>query len=713
MTNLIVQPDDIIRQKERNGAQTWWIAETLLLRAISGLSEGFLRTKCRYEYAKTVSTAKRQKDILPDTGKAWRYARMHGRFYYAYANIPDAAPTRYRSRLPQPETLAEQAAQTAKSGLLTDLETLVNDRLNTLERDYLHCYVGYRTDQMQRLARACAALELCIEMGRERGAFDGRGRQWFMDFGRVLDALNISYLPTHWRRLYDKVQEVMGEGKAIAEVIDLPRRNNQNAVKIGDQELESWVIQLRGMPQNFTNAWIIRKVRQMCELSDKTVPSESWLAQLLAQPHTKFLTSAGRYGARGRKGQVYRGYTPAANALFAGDAWQMDGTRVNFIPWKNADTGREEFLYIVVVRDVHSGAILGTHFSLTEDRWAYVSALRMAVNATGHLPYELILDRFPGHNTDEWRLIEQRMETVGVNVSYKFTAQSKAQLERWFETLQSVFFQESAYYYGEGIQSSRAAAHRSAEYIKAVRKTARTEGWNFDTAVLEATQCINRYNETTLDTYSRLHRTVKQSPLTLHNTSEKPHIKTLADYEACLLFGLTKRVSLRNGGLIRTEIRGVEHIYRVDDYDILSRRNQVLLAYDMENLNRVWLFEADGANELAPAYLGAVESLQRVQVFGPTADYKALGKDQGRRNKIETKRRNELETIAAAGSPVHILLNGMGSKAEAEAAETSLLSASMTCQLPEVLTLDEAEPETETSTTYVARFSRLDALSEL
>jgi hypothetical protein len=56
----------------------------------------------------------------------------------------------------------------------------------------------------------------------------------------------VRYLPTNWRRLGEKVAEAKGKG--VWEVIDLPRTDNQNARKLNDPEVESWVIQMRGMP---------------------------------------------------------------------------------------------------------------------------------------------------------------------------------------------------------------------------------------------------------------------------------------------------------------------------------------------------------------------------------------------------------------------------------------------------------------------------------
>lgn len=684
-------PADLLCLSERKQGQTikvWWISQDALIRNLNGLTEGYLRQYGRPEYLKNVSPAKRGKDILPDTGRAWRWARIKGKFYYAYDNIPDQAPARYKSQLPPVEQLEEIQQEAAKSGRLKGLEILVKERLNGLEKAYMQHYYGYTTEQMQHLGTACAALATLIELGEA----EKMNAAWLRDMGEVFDTIGIRYLPTNWRRLKEKAEAVLA-GANPWEVVDLPRRDNQNARRLNDTEMESWVVQMRGMPQNFSSAHIQRKIRQMCELTGKQVPSESWLAQMLAQPAVKFLTSAGRYGDRGRLGQVYKEYTPVANALFANDAWQLDGTRVNFIPWLGED-GREKFLYMVVCRDVHSGAILGASFSLAEDRWMYIDALGMACRMTNTLPYEVAIDRFPGHNTEEWQTVQARMEAVGVKVSYKHTATGKAQLERWFGTLQSVFFQESAYYYGEGIQSRRVAAHRSAEYIKAVRKVAKTDSWGMDMATREAMWCIGKYNTTALNEYSRKHSGIKHSPEQLYQVSEKPHCKTIADWQRAMLFGLMKKVTIRNS-MVRTEIQKGEYHYAVRDYEVIKNHQQVWLGYDLEDLGKAWLFEDDDKRLTNPKVLCEVELLPRVQMFGPGAEFKALGKDVARKGQTENKREAELAAIRSQGSEVGLLLNGFGRKAENEAAESSWMLDHMgtTGEEPKILAIEASSTE--------------------
>ncbi len=622
---------------------------------LDGLHEEYFRVAARPRYRETVSEKKRTKDILPDTKKSWRYAKINGEWYFALANIP----ANYRSKIPAIDKLLEQAKKNTKTAQITDIEPALTEALKARKNAFYRHFAGLKTEQADNLAAACAVAEKLIEEAENRG-IKLNNMAFLADAEAALTKMQVRYLPINWRKLGEKLRECAEKG--VTEAIKLPRAGNSNSLKFDDPELVGWMMQMRSMGQNFSGAHIARKIRLMCQLCDKPVPSIRWFEMEFARPSNKFLTAAGRFGDRGRKGQMFKGYVPVQNALFAGDAWQMDGTRENFIGWLNGE-GKEEHLFKIVVRDVHSGDILGTHYDTKESRWGYIAALKMAVNKAGYLPYQLVLDRFPGHNTEEWKLVQARMERMGVKVDYKHTAQGKAQLERWFETLQSVFAMDSEWYYGEGIMSGRASAHRSSEYLAAQRKKRNAAGWDFDRAWQESAAILDRYRSTKLSEYSRKHAEVDKSPKQLHDESEKPHVTRCDAWEYIALFGLEKEATIR-GGMIKTEIRGLEYQFEVADYEVVKNYRKVRIGYDLEDLDRVWLFEPEKSD--APRFLCEATEIRAVQVFGPDADFAPLGKQKKRVADLKKRAAEELEAIKSQASDVTHLLNGLSTKAEQE-----------------------------------------------
>ncbi len=662
-------PHYIVVRKDREG-KTIWLHQDYVSGLLS-ITEEYLWSR-RSAYKASVPACYHSRDTLPNTGKAWRFARINSAFYYAYANIPDRAPVHYRSQLPAAEQLIALAGQTVKAAAIGELEPVFKQALNADYAQYLHCYGDCTATQQANLAKAAAVLECAVVWVRSRN-INLKKYEFIADFTALLSRFDVAYLPHNPRVFKRKLTEVMEGGKAIADTIRLPRAGNGNAARYSDEEVRSWVLQLRGMDGlNFTNAYIIRKIQDACRLTCKPVPSDRWIGGIMEEHNTRYLTAQERWGAKGRFSAIYRGYVPLQNALFAGDCWQVDGTRVNLIDHKGED-GARRFLYIIAVRDVHSGDIIGWHFDLKEDRWAVFNALKMAIKETGYLPYEIAFDRFPGHNTPEMQDYLAAIEQLGTKVTFVHKAEGKAPLERWFGTLQTVFMQDSAYYYGQGIQSRRAYAHRSTEHLKRMRRDARAEGFAFDDAVAEATRIIEAYRHTALSYYSRKHKGVELSPAQLIETSDKPHVRKLEEQEMWWLCGLRIELPFHGAGLIRKEIQGIPFYYRTKDYSIISQHHRVVVCYDLDDLSQVMLFKT-GEGPLRQ-FLGRAYDEQEAQAYGPTAEWGEIARRKALIKEFEGYREQELEYRQAVGSDIVAALSpSIVKKVEAERAETVVLS---------------------------------------
>jgi hypothetical protein len=369
----------------------------------------------------------------------------------------------------------------------------------------------------------------------------------------------------------------------------------------------------------------------------------------------------------------------------------IDGTRVNIVDhhatWTDKEGKRrsgQKFLYIVCVRDVMSGLPLGWEYCYEESAQAIIGAVAMAVRNAGYLPYELIYDRFPGHNTDDWAWIECDLRRRGVIMTVTHKAEGKANMERWFGSLQSVFMSESDLYYGEGVKSSRRYAHRSKEYVSQMRQWAQKNNFDFDAAIRETNNILEKHNNRPYKDYSRKFKNIDKTPQQLHDESDKPNVYPVADHEFCYLFGLKKSVSIRNY-MIQTEIESAVYYYGIDDCAVTEQYTGVKLlnCFDHEDLSRVHLY--DGMN-----YLGTFNATTPAQRFGPDKDMRAVGKmkkitadNDSRRlaklQEIESRKRMAEATFQAVDeeneltSEVGMLQGGRIKKHVYEAAETSYL----------------------------------------
>ena len=657
-----LQPNIIIKK----GAP--WLQQDYLLQQLPDLNDTYLRVKARPVYKESVSKCFQDNDILPDTGKAWRWAKLNGTFYYAYDNIPDKAPACYKSNLPSRAELLNLTKKTATPAVFLpgDFKAFISDNYT----QYLHCYGDCSKQQQQKLATACAVLDYSSQYITATG-YDVKKNTLFIDISNTIQEEDLSYIPKNFRRLKEKILKAL-DGEQVNKLITLPRADNKNASTYNEEEVESWVYHLRDMGQNYTNSFIIRKVWEMCRLNEKPEPSERWIGTIMEKYKMKYLTAGNRFGDKNSLTNSYKGYVPMANALFAGDCWQVDATRFNIIGHK-ADDKSIKYLFIVVIRDVHSGDIVGYDFDYAENRWVYTNALAMAVKTTGYLPWELVLDRFPGHNSEEFTnlIADLRNRKVKVTITSKTTG--KQRLERHFGTLQTVFMQDSAFYYGQGIKSRRRYAHRSEAYLAAQRKRATAEGFNYDAAVDEASKIVEKYRHTPLNEYSHKYKSIAKSPAQLHQDCEKPNVRYVEPSTYAYLFGL-KKVLKHNSGLFTTEIFKTQFLYRTTDFKVISNYAEMLVVYDLEDLSFCHLYE----NSLDPLkkYLGTAQEEIPALGFGPDAQWASVTRQQAIIKHINEERQQELLHRKAVGDDIVTLLTpGYSNKDDYSNAESTYINA--------------------------------------
>lgn len=627
---------DIILRKQ-DGVAMPWLKQDYLLRALPTLTEDYLRVRCRPMYKKT--------------GQGWKFEKINGAFYYHYEAIPNKAPTFYRSQLPTRYELIDCANDTTQDAPAVSIAEAFNDYLNSHYINYLHLYGNCNQKQQELLSKAASLIQGCIDY-IIANKVDVRKKDFWLQAATYFQQEDFKYIPHNFRCLKEKVMAVM-EGYNITDVIKLPRAGNDNRSLYNDDEVKAWVFQLRGMGENYTNSHIIRKIQYVCAVAGKPVPSERWIGGVMEQHNTQYLTSLGRFGENGRMAIMYKGYVPLKAAMFAGDCWQMDGTRINIIDHKHTHADGEktmQYLYIVAVRDVHSGDILGYSLGVAEDRWMYLNALKMAVNETGYLPYQLVRDRFPGHDTPEYKNFEADITTRGVKITETSKATGKAQIERFFSTWQDCFMQDSAYYYGQGIKSRRKAAHRSEEYLKGVISKARKQKFDFDDACHEADILVESYRTTQLCKYSRKHKLVEKSPIEIHNDSEKPHVINVTSQQITYIFGLKKKLQIRNQGLIKTEIQKYPFIYQTTDYNVISKHNEVLVVYELEDLSTVHLYEV--SDKPVKKYLGQAREVDAPQIYGANPELDKLAKKEAIIMQLNLERENEYQLKMASGSDI-------------------------------------------------------------
>lgn len=449
---------------------------------------------------------------------------------------------------------------------------------------------------------------------------------------------------------YDSFRKMLSRAKneGIEKFVKPARIGNQNAAKYKeDRELIAWLYHLRFDTRNLSNEHIKRIMRHNCLMNNKTMPSDGWINGKLADRHLESLAQLKRYDRGNRHQQRYSSVLHGLRTPLANDRWEVDGTRINTLGWQ--EDGKAVFLYVIWVVDNHSGNVIGWQFTTTkspENRWAYMAALKMAVNNTGSLPKNMAMDRFPGHNTEEWQAFAQKAALKGCRIEYTERAEGKQHLERFIGTFQTVFLSQSDYYYGQGVKASGKAAHRPVAYLKGAAKTQKKLGLGYEQMAAECERFIYQYNSTKLTEYGRKnYMRMPYSPAELYKKSDKYNEVKLAPYEIADLFWLEKVLSLTNRALKHT-VMHEPCVYQIENYDLLKRlesSRKAMVKYDESDLSQIYVFDLK-TNE----FLGLVNRQEMAVTRGDFANGKVIGNYKATQKKIEEKQLEEIGEVMEA-----------------------------------------------------------------
>ncbi len=632
---MMPQKQHIVTRKKGKLLQIW-LAEEYIIQQ-TGVGYDYLRVK-------------------RNSSKSWDFITHSGTRFYEYYSIPDRAPSNYRSRLPEFDDLLELIAQ--KEVTDTGFEPVFEEALTRAD-SYTYIYKLETEGRRMALGRAAAVTEAaCAYINATH--YNLRSNELIDEMSRLCRQHNVYYLPQNARRLKQKIMQRIA-GTPLSEIVKAPRAGNNNAAKYkNDSELEAWVFDLAANPKNFSDQYICRKVQELCSLTGKAIPANETIRALLNDRSVKYLTSVSRHGSGTREAADYEASIPVAKAVHAGDCWQIDATRVNLIAHERSvadNDGKKKTvlanLMVCAVRDVYSGKCLGYSFDYAENYIMYHNALKLAVQEAGYLPYELVADKFPGHNKPEGIQLRETFQFMGVKWTTTSRATGKAQVERWFNTMQQVEMQGHDYYYGEGIRSTRAHAHASPDHIAKMKRQAKNMAFNMQDTIDIYSGMIESHNARHYSQYSRKLKHLHKSPADLHAESEKPNTIAVSDQKINHIFGAKTDVKIKANGLFKIELRHIDHYYLITDYDIVEKNARVCVSYDPNDMTSVCVYKrVEGSSWLL--FLCRSELFKQPQIYGPQAEMGRLAELKKQNREFERRRQDELNkklgVVAESGS---------------------------------------------------------------
>lgn len=169
---------------------------------------------------------------------------------------------------------------------------------------------------------------------------------------------------------------------------------NMNTLKLTSEAIDVLIGWKRSHTPRYSTQQLFEKYNEYADFKGwKPLKSKRTLEVWLEQPDVKplwFDAVHGEQVARQRYGRKQKTLHPERRDSL----WYGDGTKLNLY-YREGNTVRTTSVYEVV--DDMSEVLLGYHISDSEDFEAQYNAFRMAIQRSGHKPYEIVHDNQGGH----------------------------------------------------------------------------------------------------------------------------------------------------------------------------------------------------------------------------------------------------------------------------------------------------------------------------
>lgn len=273
--------------------------------------------------------------------------------------------------------------------------------------------------------------------------------------------------------------------------------------------------------------------------------------------------------------------------------WYGDGTKLNL--YYKDEHGNVRTIGVYEVMDAYSEVLLGFHISENENYEAQYHAYRMALQTSGHKPYELVHDNQGGH-----KKLERVSDGLLAKISHihrptaPYSGQSKT-IESAFGRFQSQVLHKDWRFTGQNITTKKASSRPNLEFIEANKDKLYT------LAELKA-----KYVEARREWNEMKHPVTGISRIGMYNTSVNEETEAVTARDMVDIFWvMTSRPSTFTSSGIEVTIGGKSRTYEVysspgvPDHE-WRRRNtykQFYVKYDPYDFGSVRLYWKDKGGE--------------------------------------------------------------------------------------------------------------------
>ena len=368
---------------------------------------------------------------------------------------------------------------------------------------------------------------------------------------------------------------------------------NSNTLKIEEEAGRYLVALKRSRVPVYTDMQIFEEYNRVApERGWKPLKSPRSLREWLNNPRIEPLWYDAVHGemkAHQRYGRKHKTELPSRRDSL----WYGDGTKLNL--YYKDEHGNVRTIGVYEVMDAYSEVLLGFHISENENYEAQYHAYRMALQTSGHKPYELVHDNQGGH-----KKLERVSDGLLAKISHihrptaPYSGQSKT-IESAFGRFQSQVLHKDWRFTGQNITTKKASSRPNLEFIEANKDKLYT------LAELKA-----KYVEARREWNEMKHPATGISRIGMYNASVNEETEAVTARDMVDIFWvMTSRPSTFTSSGIEVTIGGKSRTYEVysspgvPDHE-WRRRNtykQFYVKYDPYDFGSVRLYWKDKGGE--------------------------------------------------------------------------------------------------------------------
>lgn len=238
---------------------------------------------------------------------------------------------------------------------------------------------------------------------------------------------------------------------------------NSSALKITGDFLKLIVALKRSKVPVYTDAQLFEKANEIAEERGwKPIRSLSGMKKWLNSPSVEPLWYDAVYGeqaTRQRYGRKHKTALPTRRDTL----WYGDGTKLNL--YYRDEQGKVRTTQVYEVIDAMSEVLLGYCISDTEDYEAQYHAYRMAIQKSGHKPYEIVYDNQGGHKKLDSDGFIGKICRVH-RPTQPYNGESKT-IESVFGRFQAQVLHKDWRFTGQNVTAKKASSRPNVEFIEA------------------------------------------------------------------------------------------------------------------------------------------------------------------------------------------------------------------------------------------------------